>query len=50
MLLYTPETSGGLLIAVSGGRLGKLTGLFDREGQSHWVIGYVVDGKGVEAG
>ncbi|MCK4451744.1 MAG: hypothetical protein KAX26_14255 [Anaerolineae bacterium] len=28
--------------------MGGLTALFDREGQSYWVVGRVVDGKGVE--
>jgi selenide,water dikinase len=50
MLLYTPETSGGLLIAVPEKKLGELTALFDREGQSYWVVGRVVEGKGVEVG
>ncbi len=50
MLLYTPETSGGLLIAVPEKKLGELTALFDREGQSYWVIGRVVEGEGVEVG
>jgi len=48
MLLYTPETSGGLLIAVPEKKLGELTALFDREGQSYWVVGRVVEGKGIE--
>jgi len=48
MLLYTPETSGGLLIAVPARKLGKLTTLFDREGQSYWIIGHVVEGEGIE--
>jgi len=48
MLLYTPETSGGLLIAVPKGKLGQLTALFDRAGQAFWIIGHVVEGKGVE--
>ncbi len=48
MLLYTPETSGGLLIAVPEKNLGGLSALFDREGQSYWVFGRVVEGKGVE--
>jgi selenide,water dikinase len=48
MLLYTPETSGGLLIAVTEDKLGELIGLFEREGQSHWIIGRVVEGKGIE--
>ncbi len=50
MLLYTPETSGGLFIAVPERKLGELTALFDREGQSYWVIGRVVEGKGIEVG
>jgi len=48
MLLYTPETSGGLLIAVSSGKLEELTTLFSTEGQEHWVIGEVVEGEGIE--
>jgi selenide,water dikinase len=50
MLLYTPETSGGLLIAVPERKLRELTALFDQEGQSHWVVGRVVEGEGVEVG
>jgi selenide,water dikinase len=48
MLLFTPETSGGLLVAVSSERQNKLTSLFSQEGQSHWVVGEVVEGKGVQ--
>jgi len=48
MLLYTPETLGGLLIAVSSGKLEELTTLFSTEGQEHWVIGEVVEGEGIE--
>jgi selenide,water dikinase len=48
MLLYTPETSGGLLIAVPAKKLGELTALFDQEEQSYWVIGHVVEGEGIE--
>lgn len=49
MLLYTPETSGGLLIAVPE-KMEKFTALFDREGQSYWVVGRVVEGEGIEVG
>jgi hypothetical protein len=28
--------------------LGELIGLFAREGQAHWIIGRVVEGKGIE--
>ena len=47
-LLYTPETSGGLLIAVPSRKLEELTALFDTEGQEHWTIGEVVEGEGIE--
>ncbi len=50
MLLYTPETSGGLLIAVPENKLEEFTALFDREGQSYWMVGRVVEGEGVEVG
>ena len=48
MLLFTPETSGGLLIAVPPQRLEPLAALFADEGQPCWVIGEVVDGEGIE--
>ena len=48
MLLFTPETSGGLLVAVPPERLETLIGLFADEGQPIWVIGEVVDGEGIE--
>jgi len=48
MLLYTPETSGGLLIAVPAEKLEELTALFKTEGQEHWTIGEVVEGEGIE--
>ena len=48
MLLFTPETSGGLLIAVPAEKLEELTTLFSAEGQEHWVIGEVVEGEGIE--
>lgn len=48
MLLYTPETSGGLLIAVPLEKLGALVALFSTEGQGHWTIGEVVEGEGIE--
>ncbi len=50
VLLYTPETSGGLLIAVPEKKLGELIALFDQEGQSHWIIGRVVKREGIEVG
>jgi len=47
-LLYTPETSGGLLAAVSPDRLDDLRAGFDAAGEPFWVIGEVVEGTGVE--
>jgi selenide,water dikinase len=50
MLLYTPETSGGLLIAVPDRGLGEITALFEQEEQPYWVVGCVVQGNGIEVG
>ncbi len=47
MLLYTPETSGGLLAAVPAGKLEKLTALFANAGEPYWMIGEVAEGAGV---
>jgi selenide,water dikinase len=48
MLLYTPETSGGLLIAVPDRRLAEFTAFFEQEEQPYWVVGCVVAGDGIE--
>ena len=48
MLLFTPETSGGLLVAVSPEKVERLTTHFSDEGQAAWVIGEVGEGEGVE--
>jgi selenide,water dikinase len=48
MLLYTPETSGGLLIALSPGSLELMKTLCEGEGQSLWEVGEVAEGTGVE--
>ena len=47
-LLYTPETSGGLLVALPADRLTRLTGLFADEGRPCWIVGEVTEGEGVE--
>ncbi len=47
-LLYTPETSGGLLVAVPPEKLERLIGLFDDADHPCWVIGEVVEGEGIE--
>jgi selenide,water dikinase len=48
LLLFTPETSGGLLVAVSPDRLEKLSALFAKAAHPCWVIGDVVEGEGIE--
>lgn len=48
LLLFTPETSGGLLLAVPAERLAPLLAAFAREGEPAWVVGKVEKGAGVE--
>jgi selenide,water dikinase len=48
LLLYTPETSGGLLVAVPPQRLESLTNLFAEAEHPCWVVGEVVEGQGIE--
>lgn len=50
LLLFTPETSGGLLLAVPPDRLAELRGLAAEAGQALWVVGEVVEGFGIEVG
>jgi selenide,water dikinase len=47
-LLFTPETSGGLLAAVPAGNMTTLAAGFAEEGESHWVVGEVVQGEGID--
>lgn len=47
-LLYTPEKSGGLLVAVPPEKLEGLIQLFDDAGHPCWVVGEVVEGEGIE--
>ncbi len=47
-LLYTPETSGGLLIAVAPERLPALEQAFRAVQQGFWLVGEVASGSGVE--
>ena len=47
MLLFTPETSGGLLVAAPPEKVEILTTRFADESQACWVVGEVVEGKGV---
>jgi selenide,water dikinase len=49
MLLYTPETSGGLLICVPPDQADLLADLFSSEGQQYWIVGEVAEGRaGIE--
>jgi selenide,water dikinase len=47
-LLYTPETSGGLLAAIPANRLDDLMSDFAEANEPLWVIGEVLDGSGIE--
>lgn len=47
-LLFTPETSGGLLVAVPPDSLPKLTALFADAGEMLRVIGAVEEGRGIQ--
>lgn len=47
-LLYTPETSGGLLVAVPPAKLERLLALFADDGHPCWVVGEVAEGQGIE--
>ena len=47
LLLFTPETSGGLLAAVPPGKLDALLARFAEAGHPCWVIGDVMEGEGI---
>jgi selenide, water dikinase len=47
-LLFTPETSGGLLIAVAAAKHDLLLSEMKSRGQACWTVGEVVSGAGVE--
>jgi selenide, water dikinase len=48
MLLFTPETSGGLLIALPPASAEHLEALCHEAGQPLWRVGLVVEGHGIE--
>jgi selenide,water dikinase len=47
-LLYTPETSGGLLVALPPAEAARVEELCRGAGQPVWRVGEVVDGEGIE--
>jgi selenide,water dikinase len=47
-LLFTPETSGGLLVAVPRNKLARVKARFADAGQSIWIVGEVDKGRGIE--
>jgi selenide, water dikinase len=48
MLLWTPETSGGLLVALPPPEADRLVALCQAAGQPVWPVGEVIEGSGVE--
>lgn len=48
MLLFDPQTSGGLLLAVPSDRLDTLLDRAAEAGQIFWIIGEVVEGEGIQ--
>jgi selenide,water dikinase len=48
MLLFDPQTSGGLLLPVPGSEIAAFLKRAQEIGQPAWVIGEVVDGSGIE--
>ena len=48
LLLFTPETSGGLLIALPPGEADRLEILCREAGQAVWPVGEAFEGEGIE--
>jgi len=48
MLLFTPETSGGLLLSVPAAHREELLARFAAAGEPAWVVGEVLEGRGIE--
>jgi len=48
LLLFDPQTSGGLLLAVPSERVGAMLSRAQEMGQALWAIGEVVAGGGIE--
>ena len=48
MLLFDPQTSGGLLLAIPPGQVEALLQRASEHGQPLWVVGEAVEGAGIE--
>lgn len=48
MLLFDPQTSGGLLLAIASERAAEFIAALQVQGQRAWLIGEVVSGQGIE--
>jgi len=48
MLLFTPETSGGLLLSVPADRLEDLLARFAAVNELAWLVGEAIEGRGIE--
>jgi selenide,water dikinase len=48
MLLFDPQTSGGLLLAIRKPKLGAFMEQMDNAAQPAWIVGQVVPGEGIE--
>jgi len=48
MLLFDPQTSGGLLLAVPPQRVEALLARASEQGQDLWIVGEVIEGDSIE--
>ncbi len=48
MLLFDPQTSGGLLVAIPATGAAEFTGALGRDSEEAWRVGEVVAGEGIE--
>jgi len=48
MLLFDPQTSGGLLLGVPEKKIKKLLKMAEENNQPVWVIGQAIEGEGIE--